>query len=498
MMKRRCASHHWVRFVAATALAFVAVAIPASGEPAALVAVVAPSLNAQVSQVRPSDDGQRVLLGGSFGLVSVDVAQGDVTAVAPSSTGVAGIQAWAQSPTGSTVVWASHAGGSPMYENRIGAPPGRLRLSSAFSPNGLLGGLHIYDVYGMAVSATGQIYAFVNMVGYYGSLPLETDVVLTAAPGTTRWDVVPDPLAALLQSAYTSNTGTSPTQDTFATCTTMRRSDGPADNKEHDRFLLTVYEVVPKLRVTTATVREVQPFSLANSPAAGCSAADAGYGAFIISIGPEFQSKTFVLVAGHGQSRRVALGRYNEFIGLSPSGRIVASADGNRRLALTNVASRRQQVLVSPDPGSAAGQVAWSADSRYLILNDQWVINVTTDQWTKIYLPGVTATSTGYDACFTAGDQAVIEVQAGGSDGEQLYVSDAGGRQFSRVAGSGSLSPYQSSSLCAPRGNHASFYFVAGQPPSLYSGNAASLDGSPLTTSPTGTTGATGVTGATG
>jgi hypothetical protein len=492
MIERRCASHHWVRVVAATALAFVAVAIPASGEPVALVAVVAPSVNAQVSQVRPSADGQRVLLGGSSGLVSVDVAQRNVTAVAPSSTGLAGFQTWAQSPTGSTVVWASHAGGSPMYEARIGAPAKPLRLSSSFSPNGLLGGLHIYDVYGMAVSATGQIYAFVNIVGYYGSLPLETDVVLTAAPGTTRWDVVPDPLAATLQSAYTSASGTSPTQNTYATCTTMRRSDGPVNNKEHDRFLLAVYEVVPELRVTTATVRVVQPFSLANSPAAGCSAVDAGYGAFIISIGPESQSKTFVLVAGHGQSWRVALGRYNEFIGLSPNGRIVASTDGNRRLALTNVATGRQQVLVSPDPGSAEGQVAWSADSRYLILNDQWLITVTTNQWTKTDLPGATATATGYDACFTADDQAVIEVQADGPDREQLYVSGAGGKQFSPVAGSGSLSPYQSSSLCAPGGNQASFYFLAGQPPSLYSGNAASLDGSPFTTGPTGTTGATG------
>jgi hypothetical protein len=374
-----------------------------------------------------------------------------------------------------------------MYEARIGAPPVRLRLSSAFSPNGLLGGLHIYDVYGMAVRSTGQIYAFVNMVGYYGTLPLETDVVLTAAPGTTRWDVVPDPLAATLQSAYTSASATSPTQNTFTTCTAMLRSDGPVDNKEHDRFLLTAYEVVPRLRVTTATVREVQPFSLANSPAAGCTAVDGGYGAFIISIGPQFQSKTFVLVAGHGQSRRVALGRYNEFIGLSPSGRIVASADGNRRLALTDVASGRQQVLVSPDIGSAEGQVAWSADDRYLILNDEWVINVAADQWTKVYLPGVTATSTGYDACFTADDQAVIEVEEGGSSqAEELYVASAGGKRFARVTGSVSLSPYQSSSLCAPGGSQARFYFVAGRPPSLYSGNAASLDGSPLTTSHTG------------
>jgi hypothetical protein len=439
-----------------------------------------------------------VLLGGSFGLVSADVAQHGVTAVAPSSTGLAGIGAWAQSPTGSTVVWASSAGASPMYEARIGAPTERLRLSSAFSPNGLLGGLHIYDVYGMAVSATGQIYAFVNMVGYYYSLPLETDVVLTAAPGTTRWDVVPDPLAATLQSAYTSASATSPTQDTFATCTTLRRSDGPADNQEHDRFLLTVYEVVPRLTVTTAILREAQPFNVANSPAAGCAAVDAGYAAFVISVGPAFHTRTLVLVAGHGQTRRVALGRYSEFIGLSPSGQIVVSADGNRRLALTNVASGRKQVLVGPAPGAAEGQVAWSADGRYLILNDQWLINVTTDQWTKIDLPGVTATSTGYDACFTAADQAVIEAQSGGSEGEQLYVSDAGGKQVSRVRTGGPLSPYQSSSLCAPGGRQPSFYFVAGGPPSLYSASAASLDGSPLTIGLTGTTGATGSTGPTG
>src|ERR1039458_3429617 len=100
MLKRRCSSHHWFRF-AVTALAFAAVAIPASGEPATFVSVVARSLDAQVFQVRPSADGQRVLLGGSFGLVSVDVARRDVSHVAPSSTGLAGIQAWAQSSTGS-------------------------------------------------------------------------------------------------------------------------------------------------------------------------------------------------------------------------------------------------------------------------------------------------------------------------------------------------------------------------------------------------------------
>jgi hypothetical protein len=57
---------------------------------------------------------------------------------------------------------------------------------------------------------------------------------------------------------------------------------------------------------------------------------------------------------------------------------------------------------------------------RVLSLAGDAQINVTTDQWTKIDLPGVTATPPKYDAWFTAGDRAVIEVQARGSDGEQL------------------------------------------------------------------------------
>jgi hypothetical protein len=216
--------------------------------------------------------------------------------------------------------------------------------------------------------------------------------------------------------------------------------------------------------------------------------------------GPQFSPrppKALVIVAGHGQTQRVALGRYQEFIGLSPNGRTVASADGDR-LALTDVASGRRQVLVNPDRSSAEGSLAWSADDRYLILNDQWVINVTNDQWTKIDVPGAGTTGVD-DACFTADNRAVMEVESGGSSqAEELYVASVGGKRFAGVTGSGSLSPYQSSSLCAPGGSRARFYFAAGQPPSLYSGNAASLDGSPFTTGPTGTTGATGSTGATG
>ncbi len=342
MNKRACASHLWARLVAAAALAFVAVAIPASGEPATLVSAVGPSLDAHVSAVQPSADGRRVLLGGSTGLVSVDVAQAEVTAVAPSSTGLAGLAAWAQSPNGETVVWASSAHGSPMYEDRIGAPPVRLRLSSSFSPNGLGRGPDILEVHGMAVSATGQIYAFVHMVGAYADTNIASEGVLNATPGTPSWELVNDPFAATIQTAYTADTATSPTQNTFTTCTTLRRSDGPADNQEHDRFLLTVYEVVPTFRVTTASVQKVQPFNLASAAAAGCSAVDGGYGAFIMAVGPQFQAKTLVLVAGHGHTRQVALGRNQTFSGLSPNGRTVASADGDH-LTLTNVASGRRR-----------------------------------------------------------------------------------------------------------------------------------------------------------